>query len=85
MLILAIMRPGFSGPPFEMHALELVDKLAAHPLRSRITVCLDRGVNEKTMQYLNIESVVSGSFVLNALNPQKNIMLLQTSGEYERF
>jgi ribulose-phosphate 3-epimerase len=84
-LILAIMRPGFSGQQFEMRALELVDKLAAHPLRSKITVCIDGGVNEQTIKYLNVESVVSGSFVLNAPNPQKNIMLLQTSGEYERF
>lgn len=84
-LILAISNPGNSGQPFEMSTLNLINSLAMHPLREKITVCVDGGVNASVIKYLNVESVVSGSFVLNAQDPIKNIMLLQTSGEYERF
>jgi ribulose-phosphate 3-epimerase len=84
-LLLAIKNPGFSGQQFNMDTLQLIEKFSHHPLRRHITICVDGGVNDTTIQYINVESVVSGSFVLNAANPIKNIMYLQTSGEYEKF
>jgi multidrug efflux pump len=48
-------------------------------------ICVDGGVNDSTVKYLNVESVVSGSYILSAPNPIKNIMHLQTSGEYAQY
>ena len=60
-------------------------ELNQHKNRQNFEICLDGGVNQTTVKYLNVESVVSGSFILSAPNPIKNIMLLQTSGEYEKY
>ena len=46
---------------------------------------VDGGVNDSTVKFLNVESVVSGSYILAAPNPIKNIMHLQTSGEYAQY
>jgi ribulose-phosphate 3-epimerase len=84
-LILAIDTPGLSGQQLNMSVLNVIDTLNKRAYRNRISICVDGGVNQSTIQHLNVESVVSGSFVLSARDPVRNIMLLQTSGEYERF
>ena len=84
-LLLAIPKPGFSGQKFDMEILPWIDELNQHANRQNFEICLDGGVNQTTVKYLNVESVVSGSFILSAPNPIKNIMLLQTSGEYEKY
>lgn len=84
-LILAIRQPGFSGQSFQIEALEMINTINAIPNRSEYTLCVDGGVNHSTVRYINSDSVVSGSYVLNAENPIKNIMILQTSAEYERY
>ncbi len=84
-LLLAIPNPGYSGQKFDMDILALIDNLYKHPQRGRLTICVDGGVNAQTISYLNVEKVVSGSFVLQAPNPVKNIMYLQTSGNYDKF
>ena len=84
-LLLAIPKPGFSGQKFDMEILPWIDELNQHANRQNFEICLDGGVNKTTVKYLNVESVVSGSFILSAPNPIKNIMLLQTSGEYEKY
>ena len=81
-LLLTIPQPGFSGQKFDASALPLLEKLNAHKNRSEFEICVDGGVNDSTVKYLNVESVVSGSYILSAPNPIKNIMHLQTSGEY---
>lgn len=84
-LLLAIPKPGFSGQKFDMEILPWIEELNQHTNRQNFEICLDGGVNQTTVKYLNVESVVSGSFILSAPNPIKNIMLLQTSGEYEKY
>jgi pentose-5-phosphate-3-epimerase/putative flippase GtrA len=84
-LLLAIPEPGFSGQKFDASALPLLEKLNAHKNRSGFEICVDGGVNDSTVKYLNVESVVSGSYILGASNPIKNIMYLQTSGEYAQY
>ncbi len=84
-LLLAIPQPGFSGQKFDTSALSLLEKLNNHKLRSEFEICVDGGVNDSTVRFLNVESVVSGSYVLSAPNPIKNIMHLQTSGEYAQY
>ena len=84
-LLLTIPQPGFSGQKFDVSALPILEKLNAHKNRSEFEICVDGGVNDSTVKYLNVESVVSGSYILGAPNPIKNIMHLQTSGEYAQY
>ena len=84
-LLLAIPKPGFSGQKFDFSALQLLEKLNNHKNRSKFEICVDGGVNALTVKYLNVESVVSGSYILGAQNPIENIMHLQTSGEYAKY
>ncbi len=84
-LLLTIPQPGFSGQKFDVSALPILEKLNSHRNRSEFEICVDGGVNDLTVKYLNVESVVSGSYILSAPNPIKNIMHLQTSGEYAEY
>jgi pentose-5-phosphate-3-epimerase len=84
-LLLTIPQPGFSGQKFDISALPILERLNAHKNRSEFEICIDGGVNDSTVKYLNVESVVSGSYILGASNPIKNIMHLQTSGEYAQY
>ena len=81
-LLLTIPEPGFSGQKFDLTALPILEKLNTHKYRSQFEICVDGGVNDLTVKDLNVESVVSGSYILSGPNPIKNIMHLQTSGEY---
>lgn len=84
-LLLTIPQPGFSGQKFDVSALPILEKLNTHKNRTEFEICVDGGVNDLTVKYLNVESVVSGSYILGAQNPIKNIMHLQTSGEYAQY
>jgi pentose-5-phosphate-3-epimerase/putative flippase GtrA len=84
-LLLTIPQPGFSGQKFDVLSLPILEKLNVHKNRSQFEICVDGGVNDTTVKYLNVESVVSGSYILSAPNPIKNIMHLQTSGEYAQY
>jgi pentose-5-phosphate-3-epimerase/putative flippase GtrA len=84
-LLLAIPQPGYSGQKFDISAIPILEKLNKHKNRSLFEICVDGGVNNLTIKYLNVESVVSGSFILNAKNPIINILNLQTSGEYAQY
>lgn len=84
-LLLTIPQPGFSGQKFDASALPLLEKLNSHKNRTEFEICVDGGVNDSTVKYLNVESVVSGSYILGAPSPIKNIMHLQTSGEYAQY
>ena len=84
-LLLTIPQPGFSGQKFDVSALPILERLNAHVNRSDFEICVDGGVNDLTVKYLNVESVVSGSYILSASSPIENIMHLQTSGEYAKY
>tara|TARA_B100000767_G_scaffold275531_1_gene313076 strand:- start:41621 stop:42661 length:1041 start_codon:yes stop_codon:yes gene_type:complete len=82
-LVLAIQSPGYSGQKFEMKAIDLISSLNKHEYRHKISLNVDGGVNNNNISLLKSENVVSGSYVLSAENPIKNIMILQTSSQYE--
>lgn len=84
LMLLTIERPGLSGQPFCMEALNAIEDINGWHERRRFELCVDGGVNEKNVRLMNVESVVSGSSVLNHANPSRQIMRLQTSGSYER-
>lgn len=84
-LLLAIPKPGFSGQKFDINALSVLENLNKNKCRKNFKICVDGGVNRSTIKFLNVESIVSGSFVLSSDNPIKNIMYLQTSGEYAEY
>jgi len=81
-LLLAINQPGFSGQQFELKALEKIKLLNALSYRHQFSLCVDGGVNEDIVKILDAENIVSGSSVLNNLNPKKQIMRLQTASRY---
>ena len=84
LLLLAISRPGHSGQSFQHEAtLEKIARVNALPDRSKIILCIDGGVSEKNIHLLNVELVVSGSSVLKAESPIRQIMRLQTSNNHE--
>ena len=82
-MLLAIKKPGCSGQHFNVEVLEKIEKLNAMHKTQNISICVDGGVNEKIIGLLNIEKVISGSFVLDSKNPKLKIMQLQTSSQYE--
>lgn len=83
-LVLCIKNPGFSGQKFQENSLELIKSLNNHNNRNRFSLNVDGGVDNKNISIIKSENVVSGSYVLNANNPMRNIMILQTSSQYEQ-
>ena len=82
-LVLSIENPGYSGQPFKTDALETVSKINNYKFRDQISLVVDGGINNKNIPLIRSENVVSGSYVINSKNPIKNIMVLQTSSQYE--
>lgn len=83
LLVLSIENPGFSGQEFNNNSLKIIDKINNHKDRSNLTLCVDGGVNKKTIEKIHSENVVSGSYVINSETSEKNIVILQTSSKYE--
>ena len=84
LMLLTISHPGMSGQAFNLDALDRIKEINSWEGRSNITLCVDGGVNEKIIGLLNVENVVSGYSVLNHPCPYRQIMRLQTSGNYEK-
>jgi pentose-5-phosphate-3-epimerase len=84
-LLLAINNPGYSGQKFDVGIMQWINELDKRKNRNNFKICVDGGVNNETIKLLNVEKVVSGSFVLNAKDPIMQIMYLQTSGEYDEY
>lgn len=82
-MLLSIAQPGRSGQAFELKTLENIDAVNKWPERPQFALCVDGGVNEANIHLLNVELVVSGSSVLRAADPARQIMRLQTSSSYE--
>ena len=83
MLLLTISEPGYSGQKFDMDGLKQIDEVNKLPNRGKFRVCVDGGISEKVIGLVHVEDVVSGSSVLNHINPKQQILRLQTSGRYE--
>jgi pentose-5-phosphate-3-epimerase/putative flippase GtrA len=83
LMLLTIKEPGRSGQEFQMEALDRIKTVNAWPERRGFAACIDGGVTETNIHLLNVELVVSGSSVLRASQPARQIMRLQTSSNYE--
>lgn len=83
LLVLSIENPGYSGQSFKLDALELISKINNHKFRKNISLVVDGGVNNKNISLITSENIVSGSYVINSKDPIKNIIILQTSSQYE--
>ncbi|MEY4387222.1 MAG: hypothetical protein RLY20_2505 [Verrucomicrobiota bacterium] len=83
LMLLSIAKPGHSGQEMELSVVERIAEIHHWPERKHFELCVDGGVNERTIGLLNVEKVVSGSSVLNHPNPTRQIMRLQTSSNYE--
>ena len=82
-LLLTISEPGHSGQKFDMEGLKRIEEINKLTFRDHLRVCVDGGVNEKIIGLIQVEDIVSGSSVLNHINPKQQILRLQTSGRYE--
>ena len=83
LLVLSIETPGYSGQSFKMDSLETISKINNHKFRNRISLVVDGGVNNKNIPLIKSGNIVSGSYVINSKDPIKNIMVLQTTSQYE--
>ena len=83
-LVLCIKKPGVSGQKFQENSFDLIKSLNNHKNRNRFSLNVDGGVYNKNISKIKSENVVSGSYVLNSKNPIRNIMILQTSSQYEQ-
>lgn len=83
LMLLTIPNPGCSGQSFQLDALDKIREINTWNDRRNFALCVDGGVNERNIQLLNVELVVSGSSVLKALDPVRQIMRLQTSNNHE--
>ena len=82
-MLLTIPQPGRSGQKFDVSSLNRVETINKFEERNKIVVCIDGGVNNETVPLLQVEKVISGSYVLDAEKPMQTIMRLQTSSQYE--
>ena len=82
-MLLTIPQPGQSGQKFDIDSLERIAELDRFPERGHFVICVDGGVNDQVIRLLQVEKVISGSYVLNSDNPLQRIMRLQTSSQYE--
>jgi pentose-5-phosphate-3-epimerase/putative flippase GtrA len=84
LMLLTITQVGHSGQSIQLDdALEKIEEINQWPQRNTFALCVDGGVNGHNIQLLNVELVVSGSSVLGAADPARQIMRLQTSSNYE--
>ena len=61
----------------------MIEEINKNKYRDQITLTIDGGINNENISLIKSEKVVSGSYVLNDKDPIKNIMILQTSSQYE--
>jgi pentose-5-phosphate-3-epimerase/putative flippase GtrA len=84
LMLLTIEQPGRSGQHFQHEtALKKIQEINHWPERKSFALCVDGGVSEQNIHLLNIELAVSGSSVLRAKDPARQIMRLQTSNNHE--
>lgn len=83
LMLLTIPSPGRSGQSFQLKALDKIRDINTWTDRTHLALCVDGGISETNIHLLNVELAVSGSSVLMAADPARQIMRLQTSSNYE--
>ena len=80
-----LINQGFQVRLLILKALDMIKELNTYKERESLVLSVDGGVNSSNIGLLPVDKVVSGSYVLKADNPIKNIMKLQTSSQYEEY
>ena len=83
LLLLCIEHHGRSGQVFQLKGLDRLAEVNLWPERRNTILCADGGITESNIRMINVEKVVSGSSVLKAKDPVRQIMRLQTCNNYE--
>jgi len=81
-MILCIPKAGFSGQKFEEKSYDLINKLNKIQKLKKIHLYADGGINNTNIKNINVENIISGSNVLNNIDPREQIMRLKTFGRY---
>ena len=80
MVLVMSVEPGFGGQKFMINSIDKVKLL--YDLRKKnnynYLINIDGGINADTIKYVNdyLDLAVSGSYVLNAMNPKENLKKL---------
>jgi len=83
-LVLSIIKPGESGQTFNKRSFELIERINKLENRNKINLCVDGGLKSNLINKFLSDKIVSGSDVLNSLEPKRQIMKLQTLSRYEK-
>ena len=83
-LVLSIVKPGESGQIFNKSSFELINRINKLENRNNINLCVDGGLKSNLINKFLSEKIVSGSDVLNSVEPKRQIMRLQTLSRYEK-
>ena len=73
-LVLAIDKPGTLESSFNYEALSMIN----HLKKFKKKLCIDGGVNEKVSKLLDVEYLVSGSYIIQNENFKENILKLKS-------
>ena len=73
-LVLAIDKPGTLKSSFNYEALSKINYLK----KFKKKLCVDGGVNEKVSKLLDVEYLVSGSYIIQNKNFKENILKLRS-------
>ncbi len=81
-MILCVLKPGFSGQKFEEKSYDLINKINKIQERKPINLFIDGGINNENIKNINAENIISGSHILKHRDPKEQIMRLKTFGRY---
>ena len=81
-MVLCIPKAGHSGQIFNEKSYTLIDKINTIQKKKKINLFVDGGINKDNITNINAENIISGSDVLNNIDPREQIMRLKTFGRY---
>jgi len=81
-MVLCIPKAGHSGQLFIEKSYTLIEKINQIQKRKKINLFVDGGINKENITNINAENIISGSDVLNNIDPREQIMRLKTFGRY---
>ncbi len=80
LLILGVKNPGFSGQSFNNKAFDYIDYFNRLYFRKKFRLCIDGGVNKEIARVLEVDDLVSNSYILASNNPAVEIDDMKNSG-----
>ncbi len=84
-MVLCIKTAGHSGQKFFEGSYDLIEQLNKLKNRKSFNLHVDGGINKENIKTIKAQYIVSGSGVLNSLNPKNEILVLKTFGKYSNY